>query len=122
MEGTIALEQGNFAEAVALLEAALPDDGKEKADFDLLGRAYLGAGQPDEAERIFFNMAQDPDRFRRPVRYVEGLIWLGKSREAQGKKEEALDAYRKALEWWDTADFTLPEIQDAREAVARLQG
>ena len=122
LEGTIALEQGNYREALKRIEAAAPGPGKEPPDSEALGRAYLGAGDATRAEAVFRRFTQDPGRFQDPLRYVRCLIRLGEASEKLGKKEEALAAYREALKWWGSADLPLREISDAREGLKRLGG
>jgi tetratricopeptide (TPR) repeat protein len=118
LEGSIALEQGRHEEAITRLEAGY---ARGEIPFsETLGRAYLAAGRYEKAEAIFRRITRDPGRFETPVRLVRSLARLGESCEKQGKREQALEAYREALRWWGAADAQLPEIRDAREAVTRL--
>jgi tetratricopeptide (TPR) repeat protein len=120
LEGTIALEEGRFSDAISYLEAALPGGVGETHDFEPLGRAYLGAGEAEKALAVFEKMSQSPDRFSRPIRYVKGLFRLGEAQEKMGKANLARETYRKGLSWWGTADLPLPEIERARKAFKRL--
>jgi len=120
LEGTIALEQGNYKEALKRIEASVPEPGKEPPESEILGRTYLGAGDAARAEKIFRKITEDPNRFSDPMRYVRSLVRLGEACEKLGRKEEALKYYRQALRWWGSADHTLPVMSQAREGIKRL--
>ncbi len=122
LEGTIALEQGNYPEALKRIQASLPDTGKEPPASEALGRAYLGTGDGARAEQVFRKIAEDPARYEDPVRYLRSLTRLGEACEKQGKKEEALKSYREVLRWWGSADYSLPELIRAQEGLKRLGG
>jgi tetratricopeptide (TPR) repeat protein len=122
LEGSIALEQGKYPEAVKRLEASLPDARKNPPASETLGRAYLGAGDAARAEQVFRKIIEDPDRFEDSTRFVRSLVRLGESCEKLGKKEEALRRYGEAIQWWGNADFSLPETTQAREGIKRLGG
>ncbi len=120
LEGTIALEEGKFTEAVSRLSAAARVDGENPHGSEALGRACLGAGDNARAEEIFESIARDPNRYADPLRYVRSLMRLGEAREGLGKKAEALQAYQEALKWWEEPDLVLPETAKTRDAVRRL--
>ncbi|HEV8335618.1 MAG TPA: tetratricopeptide repeat protein [Candidatus Polarisedimenticolia bacterium] len=122
LEGTIALEEGKYAEAMKRIRSSAPEAGKDPPDSEALGRAYLGAGDPARAESVFSKITADSDRFSDPVRYVRCLVYRGEALEKLGKKDEAAKSYREALRWWGTADYPLPVIAQAREGVRRLGG
>jgi len=122
LEGTIALEEEKFPEAVRHLQASLEAPGEEPPTSEALGRAYLGAGENARAEAVFRKIVEDPNRFVDPIRYVRAMMRLGEACEKQGKKDEALKNYREALKWWGGADLSLPEIGKTREALKRLGG
>jgi predicted Zn-dependent protease len=122
LEGNIALQQGDFKTAVSRLQAALPPEKSKAPISESLGRALLSSGDAAGAEQIFRRIVEDPERYSDPLGYVLSLIRLGEACEKQGKKEEALRAYREALAWWGSADYPLPEIQTAREGIKRLGG
>ena len=122
LEGTIALEQGNFKEALKRIKASVSEPGKEPPDSEVLGRAYLGAGDAARAEKVFRKITEDPNHFSEPMRYVRSLVRLGEACERLGRKEEALKYYRQALRWWGSADHSLPVMSQAREGIKRLGG
>ncbi len=93
----------------------------------LAGRAYAGLALFPQAEA----------QLRSNLRYVCGgcLIsgdinllqveladfYLGKALEGQGKKAEAMKSYRAFLSHFDHSQATLPQINEARTAVQRLE-
>jgi tetratricopeptide (TPR) repeat protein len=122
LEGTIALDEGKYAEAMKRIRSSAPEPGKDPPDSEALGRAYLGTGDPQRAESVFSKIIADSDRFSEPVRYVRCLVYRGEALEKLGKKEEAAKSYREALRWWGTADYSLSVISQAREGIKRLGG
>ncbi|HSD64380.1 MAG TPA: protein kinase [Ignavibacteriaceae bacterium] len=55
-----------------------------------------------------------------PIPAVKAHYWLGIAYEKQGNKQNALSEYKKFLEIWKDADFTSPELNDAKERIAKL--
>ena len=122
LEGSIALEEGKYADAVTRMQAALPaKSGKDPAS-EALGRAFLGAGEAEKAAKIFQRIVDDPDRYADPVGYIQCLQKLGEANEKLGKKNEAIQAYKQVLRWWETTDFPQPEPEAARQGLKRLGG
>jgi len=120
LEGAIALEEGKSSEAVSHLQGLSPSPGQDPPDSEALGRAYLGAKDYARAQGVFQKIVEDPDRFSNPVRFILGLVRLGEALEGDGKNGEAAARYREALKWWGSADWDVPEIVRAREAIKRL--
>jgi tetratricopeptide (TPR) repeat protein len=122
VEGNIALEQGKYADAVSLLQAALPEDPLRAPASEALGRALLASGDAPQAAEIFRRIVEDPNRFADPVGYVRNLERLGEAYEKSGKKQDAIRTYREVLQWWGSSDFPRPEAEEARQALKRLGG
>ncbi len=122
VEGNIALEQGKYADAVARLQAALPENPLRAPASEALGRALLESGDAPKAAEIFRRIVEEPNRFSDPVGYVQNLERLGVAYEKAGKKKDAIRTYREVLQWWGSADHPRPEIEAAREALKRLGG
>ncbi len=57
-----------------------------------------------------------------PVPAVKAYYWLGVAYEKQGDKSKAIKEYDKFLEIWKDADFTSPEIIDAKARITVLKG
>jgi tetratricopeptide (TPR) repeat protein len=122
LEGNIALEQGKYADAIARMQAALPEKERRDPSSEALGRAYMGAGEAEKAAKIFQKIAEDPDRYADPVGYVQCLAELGSANEKLGKKDEAIRTYKEVLRWWGTTDIPQPETEAARQGLKRLGG
>ena len=120
VEGNIALEQGKFTDAVARLQAALPENPLRAPASEALGRALLESGNAAGAAAIFRRIVENPDRYADPVGYVRNLDRLGAASEKAGKKQEAIRAYREVLQWWGSTDIPRPEPEAARQALKRL--
>ncbi len=56
-----------------------------------------------------------------PIPAVKAHYWLGKAYEQQGDKEKAINEYKKFLETWRDADFTSPELKDAKIQMQKLE-
>ncbi len=57
-----------------------------------------------------------------PVPQVLARYWLGAAYEQQGDKEKAIKEYKKFLRIWKEADFSSPELKDAKIRVQKLEG
>ena len=74
-----------------------------------LGRLWLDAGRTIEAERLLIAADETGDERQRYL----ARLFLGRCAERRGRRDEALRAYRRAVEAW-------PDSQAARLALARL--
>jgi tetratricopeptide (TPR) repeat protein len=122
LEGSISLEQGNYAEAVRQIEASLSPEDRDAPASETLGRALLGAGDAARAAQVFKRLLDDPDPYSDPIGYVQNLAHYGEACEKSGNTQEALRAYREVVRWWSGADFQLPELKAANEGLKRLGG
>ena len=122
LEGSIALEQGKFAEAARQIEASLPPEDRSSPASESLGRALLGAGDAKRAAQIFKRLIEDPDPYSDPLAYIQNLAHYGEASEKAGNKQEAVRAYREVVRWWGGGDFQLPELKTASEGLKRLGG
>jgi parvulin-like peptidyl-prolyl isomerase/predicted Zn-dependent protease len=101
--GEIALQQGDFSEAIRRLEAAHPQaSADEKAELAvLLGRAYLGSGEFDRAERAFEEARQGR------TTAAQAELGLGDLAKRRGETQRALERYREGFEvavGWDVKE------------------
>jgi tetratricopeptide (TPR) repeat protein len=81
-----------------------------------LARSYEMAGQLDEA----VNALKELLRLRGG--YALAHYELGKIYELMNRPDDAKDEYERFLEMWSNADEGLPQLEDARERLAKLQG
>jgi serine/threonine protein kinase/Flp pilus assembly protein TadD len=57
-----------------------------------------------------------------PIPAVKAYYWLGIAYEKQGNKEKAIAEFKKFIEIWKDADFTSPELKDAKVQIQKLEG
>ena len=57
-----------------------------------------------------------------PVPAVKAHYWLGVAYAQQGNKEKAEAEFKKFLDTWKDADFTSPELKDAKIQIQKFQG
>ena len=57
-----------------------------------------------------------------PVPAVKAHYWLGVAYAQQGNKEKAKAEFKKFLDTWKDADFTSPELKDAKTQLQKLEG
>jgi tetratricopeptide (TPR) repeat protein len=92
-----------------------------------VGRAYLEAGMPSEAERPLRLAIKAQQMWTHPIfsadflSYALGKFYLGKLQEQTGKKAEAINAYREFLGHFENSTAKLPQIAEARAALKRLR-
>src|SRR5216683_222385 len=85
----------DYANAIKWLEKAVELDPKNKDAWYYLGRAYYSRGLLPESRRAFLTVLDLDTRDARAENNL-GLIL-----ESEAKPNEALQAYRKAIEWQD---------------------
>jgi hypothetical protein len=119
----IAHAEGAADKAVALMRAAADgEDGSLKSVAmenrlypmrELLGDLLLEAGRPKEAAAEYATaMKQTPNRFR-------GIYGAARAAEAAGDRQGAVAFYTQLVELSKNADGSRPEMQRARQFVAR---
>jgi eukaryotic-like serine/threonine-protein kinase len=120
IQAAIQLAQHKPQQAIAALEAALPND---YGTFDLpylRGLAFLAANAPDRAAVEFQKIVDHPGI--EPISYVLPLAFLGiaRSRALLGQEGPSRDAYEKFFSLWKNADADVPVLVSARKEYARL--
>jgi tetratricopeptide (TPR) repeat protein len=91
-----------------------------------VGRAYLEAGMPSEAELHLRLTIKAQQMWSHPafsadfLSYMLGKFYLGKLLEQTGKKAEAISAYQEFLSHFENSFAKLPQIAEARTALKRL--
>ena len=130
VRGEILLSEGNYEEAIAILEGVVSWQLRDNAMLghdsfllkDILGRAYKEGGELDKAieeyERLTAFDPKSKDRFLIHPLY---RYRLAKLYEEKGRDQKAIDQYERFLELWKDADEGLPELEDARERLAGLR-
>jgi len=91
-----------------------------------LAEAYEQNHQLDEAiktrQEIIAHKIQHfyPGFVMGPFEWIKANYHLGRLYEQKGDLVNAVDYYRKFLLYWNSSDKMLPEIQDAKDRLARL--
>jgi tetratricopeptide (TPR) repeat protein len=123
-QGNIEMAKGNLPAALADLEKA---DKAFRVPFyplrEMLAQAYLGAGKLGEAVAVLEQMLSryDSERASWVPRAVKDHYILGTAYEKSGWTSKAIEQYQEFLETWKDADLGIPEIEDARQRLARLK-
>ena len=121
VRAAVALERGQHARAVELLEAVRP---LERAPFRtsllLRARAYLGAGRAKDAVPEL-----EPFLQRRAVPKLSALeslcrLELARALAASGRRDDSRRAYQDLLAAWKDADPELPLLKQAQAEYAKL--
>ncbi len=126
----IALERGNPARAVELLEPVRPLERAVVWPNYLRGLALLRMGKGAEAAVEFqavidkkypaYAPGRRYPRVYDPVRAVARL-WLARALVVQGNKEKARAAYQAFLMLWKDADPDIPILREAKAEYAKLK-
>jgi eukaryotic-like serine/threonine-protein kinase len=82
------------------------------------GRALLLAGRVDEALPLFERAARRCDW---GLEYLQGILWLGRAREAKGDSKGACDAYGSILDRWAHAKPRSVTADQARRRQVALK-
>jgi serine/threonine protein kinase/Flp pilus assembly protein TadD len=130
VEGKIALLKKNIPEAIRKLEIGWQQMDKESMDpsedayiLDALAEAYQLGGRQDKAAETYGRIQElQAGRWNWGAIYTRSYYKLGQVYEQMGKKAEAREKYRKFLDLWKDADPGLPEVEDARQRLAGLEG
>ena len=132
LRGLLALRQGRPADAIAHLEAALPNElGIPPTNFVgffgslysayVRGQAYLASDRPADAVTEFRKILTHRGLvFADPVGAMARLH-LGRALAASGERDQARAAYEDLLTLWSGADADLPLAQQAKAEAANLR-
>ncbi len=116
--------KGNYKGAIAGMSKATGRRPTDLTDRFLLGRAYLAEARLAEAIAVFENLLLD---YASEWRLMESLssvkihYYLGQAYELSGQTEKAIEQYEKFLDIWGNSDPGIPEKDDARERLTRLE-
>ncbi len=117
----IAMAEHRPKDAAADLEPARPLDHVGRVLPWLRGRAYLAAGQPNQAEKEFRGVVDHPEYD--PASFGIPLSWLGlgEALAAEGNRSAAVEAYQHFFTLWAHADPDAMYLKQARQEFAALQ-
>ncbi len=123
VNATIALNHGDAAKAIELLRPATmyrPSFFTSGATYTR-GRAYLIAGQPNEAAQQFQSIIAVRMAMPASSDNVLAQVGLARAYAAMGDKDKARSAYQDVLALWKDADPGVPLIEQVRAEYAKLQ-
>jgi tetratricopeptide (TPR) repeat protein len=129
--GQVELQKGDAGKAIDHLKRAyslLPHEYSFPGDvqalyLEPLAVAYYKSGDLDRARQEFEKIgALTTCRIAYGDIYTRSFYMLGKIAEQKGDKAVAREHYQKFLGLWKDADPGLPEVEDARQRLAALEG
>ena len=120
--GSIEFARGNFEESVTNFEKAAKGSQSFSVRYSL-ARAYLETGRLGEAVDVLEKAlsSYSSDRVWTPILAVKAYYLLGLAYEKSGWNKEAIEQYEEFLEIWKDADPRIPEVEDAKERLAKLK-
>lgn len=126
LTGMIELEKKNPQKAIQWIQKALSLISAANSGNMLythsLGKAYYLAGDLEKAAQEFEKaVALTTGKLNYGDVYVRSYFMLGQVYQKMGKPDKAVNNYEKFLELWKDADPGLPEIQQARAQLQKLQ-
>ena len=122
--GAVEEARGNLAAAVAAYERANTESPEPVYGYRAaLALAYLEAGKLGEAVAMFEKVVSryDSGRLSAVPGCVKDHYDLARAYEQSGWTAKAIEQYQEFLEIWKDADPGIPEVEDARERLARLK-
>lgn len=120
----LAVQHGESARALELLDAVKPYDYAPAAEFwpfYLRGQAYLQRKDAQSAGLQFQNILDHRGKAPTSPLYALAYLGLGRSSTMTGDIEKARKAYDDFLARWNEADSNLQLLQEARQESARLR-
>jgi tetratricopeptide (TPR) repeat protein len=124
VQGEIAMERGEYEDAVAEFEEAesmLPprgEDGIHTLIWYSLATAHRLSGNDEEALSWYERIVESrEERLFEPLRYVRSFYFLGKLHEAEGDSEEARDSYRRFLDHFEDGEIDRDLVREAEAAL-----
>jgi tetratricopeptide (TPR) repeat protein len=124
LEGEIALEQGEYDDAVSEFEEAesmLPprgSDGVHTLIWYSLATAHRLAGNDSEALSWYERIVDSrEERLLEPLRYVRSFYFLGKLHDAEGDSEEAREGYQRFLDHFENGEIDRELVREAEAAL-----
>jgi tetratricopeptide (TPR) repeat protein/predicted Ser/Thr protein kinase len=122
--GAVEEARGDLSAAIADYEKANEESpGPNYFCRAILAHAYLKAGKLGEAVSMFEKVLSryDSDRISAVPDCVKDHYDLAGAYEKSGWTAKAIEQYQEFLEIWKDADPGIPEVEDARQRLARLK-
>ena len=125
--GLIEVKNGNYNLAIEQLEKAIdlypyPQSNLRVLLSNPLANAYYLSGDLEKAQSSYEDLlSQNIGRHWSGDMYVKSFYMLGKIWEQKGDTAKAIENYEKFLDLWKNADSGLPEVEDAKNRLAKLK-
>jgi eukaryotic-like serine/threonine-protein kinase len=116
-----ALRHDRPKDAIEALGPALAYSMRDFHIPSLLGMAYLAAGEPADAERIYRKIVDNPGIDPLSLQYPLAHLGLARALFAEGLRDDSRREYERFFDDWKTADADLPVVQNARQEYQSLQ-
>ena len=119
-----ALQQGDAARAVELLEPVRPYDHAPSGEFwpvYLRGQAYLRLKNGQAAAAEFRSIVDHQGEVPTSMLYPLAHLGLARSKVLTNDTNAASEAYQRMLSFWNESDSKLQSLEEARAEYARLQ-
>jgi len=122
--GCIEQARGDKESAVAYFAKAAEELPLSFSTRFLLAKAYLESGKLGEAVLEFEKALSryDDERADFTISAVKAYYLLGLAYEKSGWNKKAIEKYEEFLDIWKDADPGIPEVEDAKERLAKLKG
>jgi tetratricopeptide (TPR) repeat protein len=121
IRAAIALDKNDAKSAINELRTAAPLDlSCQMFPVYLRGRAYLAAGQPQQAAVEFRKIVAHPGVVGNEIQGALALLQLGRAQAAMGDMAGSRTSYRSFLDLWKNADPDLPIYRQAKAEYAKL--
>jgi serine/threonine protein kinase/tetratricopeptide (TPR) repeat protein len=124
VEGEIALESGEYENAVSEFEEAesmLPprgSDGVHTLIWYSLATAHRLSGNDSEALSWYERIVESrEERLFEPLRYVRSFFFMGKLHASEGDPEEAREGYQRFLDHFEGGEVDRDLVREAEAAV-----
>ncbi len=124
IEAAAALQQGDAARAVELLEQVKPYDHAPSGEYwplYLRGQAYLNLKNGQAAGSQFQYIVDHQGEVPASLQYALAHLGLARSKALMNDKAAAREAYGRMLDLWRSSDSQLQLLEEARAEYARLQ-
>jgi tetratricopeptide (TPR) repeat protein len=120
--GCIKLARGNFEASIGNFEKAAKDVSVFWVHY-WLSTAYLETNRLGEAVAVLEKALSRYDEYRALVAIwaVKAHYLLGLAYEKSGWNKKAIDKYEEFLDIWKDADPGMPEVEDAKQRLAKLK-
>jgi tetratricopeptide (TPR) repeat protein len=120
IRGVLALRHGKPLEALAALELSRPYELRDYKILSLRARAYMLAGQPENAIREYNKILANPGIDPTSVLYPLAYIGLARSYGVLGNADASREQYKTFLRLWKNADGNLPILRDVDREISKL--